>query len=128
MRYPRLALFAIAGPAVLGPSPQLRADEDDDTAAVYKKAVDSAAFIAAHVKGGYAIGTGTLVDKTKRYVVTNCNVVDGADKIHVQFPIREKDGTILKDKKTYLDRIPKGEASKGTVVYLDRSRDLAIVQ
>ena len=46
----------------------------------------------------------------------------------VQFPVRQKDGTLMTDKKKYIERIPAGQALKGKVLFRDKTRDLALVQ
>ncbi|HEX3150379.1 MAG TPA: serine protease [Gemmataceae bacterium] len=112
----------------IGPSKRLWADDQTDTVALFRKSVDSVAFITASVKGGVAMASGTLIDRTKRYVLTNYHALDDADKIHVQFPLHQKDETIVTDKKKYVDRVSTGEAIRGTLVYRDESRDLAIIQ
>jgi S1-C subfamily serine protease len=100
----------------------------DPTAELYKHVVDCAVFIVTPLKGGFVMGSGVLIDKDRRYILTNYHVVDEVEKILVQFPIHLRDGEILKDKKRYLDRIPTGDAIKGTVLYRDKTRDLAIVK
>jgi len=74
------------------------------------------------------MGAGTLIDARKRYVLTNYHVVDGVDSVYVQFPVRQKDGTLVTDRKAYIERIPAGQALKGKVLYRDKTRDLALVQ
>jgi Trypsin-like peptidase domain len=111
----------------LGLAPRLSAD-DFDTEELYKKVLDSCVFIVTPMKGGHAEGSGSLVDAEKRLVITNYHVVDDADKIFCQFPHHLKDGTVMTDKKKYIERIPAGQACKGTVLHRDKTRDLAIVQ
>jgi RNA polymerase sigma factor (sigma-70 family) len=102
--------------------------DSDDPAKLYKVVVDSTVFIVVPMKGGIAMGSGVLFDKEKRYVLTNYHVVSDADKVYVQFPMHQKDGSILTDRKKYFDGIPAGEAITGKVQYRDKTRDLAVVQ
>jgi S1-C subfamily serine protease len=113
------------------PTPPARPPEPApavDAAAIYKQVVDSVAFIVTPMKGGIAMGSGTLIDAHKRYVLTNAHVVEDADTVFVQFPVYLKDGTRVTEKKKYIDRIPAGQAIKGKVLYRDKTRDLALVQ
>jgi len=121
---PVVALLAL--PSV-GLAPRLAAD-DTDSATLYKKVLDSCVFIVTPLEGGAASGSGSLLDAEKRYILTNYHVVEEVSKIFVQFPVHNKDGSILTDKKQYIERIPAGLAMKGTVLFRDKTRDLAIVQ
>ena len=69
-----------------------------------------------------------MIDLDKKLILTNKHVVDGSDFVFVQFPIYEKDGSILTDKTQYIERVPKGRAIRGKVLYTDQSRDLAFVE
>jgi S1-C subfamily serine protease len=112
---------------VLGLGSRLAAEEE--AVELYKKCVKSTVFIVSPVKGGgMAMGSGSLIDKDKKYVLTNFHVVDEEDICFVQFPIYQKNGEILTDKQKYLANVPAGLAIKGNVLFRDKSRDLAIVQ
>jgi S1-C subfamily serine protease len=128
-RFASAALALLALPT-LGLSPRLAAQDEDETAKLYKEVVDSAVFIITPIPEKHALsrGSGSLIDKTRRYVLTNYHVVHEEDKIYVQFPVHLKSGEILKDKEKYMDRWKAGEAIKGTVLHRDRTRDLAIVR
>jgi S1-C subfamily serine protease len=80
------------------------------------------------MKDGISMGSGSLIDAEKRYIITNSHVVHDADWVYVQFPVRNKDGSLMTDKKKYMERIPAGQALKGKVLHRDQSRDLALVQ
>jgi S1-C subfamily serine protease len=122
----------VAAAWALGPSasvlPRLAADDKFDATALYDKCVKSAVFIVTPLKAGSAEGSGSLIDVENRYVITNYHVVEDADSVFVQFPIREKDGTVMSDKKKYMERIKAGDALKGKVLHRDKARDLALVQ
>jgi len=99
-----------------------------DPEELYKKVVRSCVFIVTPLKGGYAMGSGSLIDLEKKIVLTNYHVVDEEDQVYVQFPVYEKDGSIMTDKEKYLKRVPDGLAIKGKVLHRDKNRDLALVQ
>jgi hypothetical protein len=120
------ALTALALPT-FGLASRAAAQEVDGEV-LYKKVVKSCVFIVTPVKGGYGMGSGSLIDADKRLVLTNFHVVDEENIVFVQFPTFMKDGEILYDKQEYLRNIPSGRAIKGKVLYRDKSRDLAIVQ
>jgi RNA polymerase sigma factor (sigma-70 family) len=99
-----------------------------NASALYVRCVQSTVFIVTPLKGGSAMGSGSLLDAEKRYVLTNYHVVEEVDNVWVQFPVRNKDGSLMTDKKKYIERIPAGAALKGKVLWRDKSRDLAVLQ
>src|SRR5262245_16652555 len=130
MKSLRIAV-ALAVVAILSAAPRLSAQDEPafNPGKLYEKCVKSAVFIVTPMpKGGAAMGSGSLIDVEKRYVITNYHVVDEAPLVHVQFPVRNKDGSLMTDKKKYMARIPAGLAIKGKVLHIDKTRDLAIVQ
>jgi S1-C subfamily serine protease len=121
--------FAVAIIAALTTAPQLTAqDPEFKHSQTYDRCVKSAVFIVTPMKQGMAMGSGSLIDAEKRYVLTNYHVVDEVPWVFVQFPVRNKDGSLMTDKKKYIERIPAGQAIKGKVLHIDKTRDLAIVQ
>lgn len=122
----RLA-FALAFLCGTGLTARLAAQEMSQVE-VYDKCVKSSVFIVTPLKGGMAMGSGSLIDAQKRYVLTNYHVVGDVDMVYVQFPVRQKDGSLMTDKKSYIERIPAGQALRGKVLFRDKSRDLSIVQ
>jgi S1-C subfamily serine protease len=129
MKRIRLALCILTVLAVpgLGLSPRLNAEELSGSD-LYKKCVKSCVFIVNITKQGQSSGSGSLIDADKRLVLTNYHVVKDEEKVYVQFPVYNKDGTMMTDKKKYIERIPAGQAIIGKVLYRDKSRDLSIVQ
>jgi Trypsin-like peptidase domain len=119
-------LTALVLPAV-GFGPRAAAD-DVDSSELYQKVVKSCAFIVTPLKGGFAMGSGSLIDRDKRLILTNYHVVHDEDTVFVQFPIYLKDGSIMTDKQEYIKRIPAGQAPKGKVLYRDKARDLALIE
>jgi len=119
--------FALVVVAALAGAPRASAQEFDP-AELYEKCVGSAVYIVTPLKDGISMGSGSLIDAEKRYIITNAHVVHDADWVYVQFPVRNKDGSLMTDKKKYMERIPAGQALKGKVLHRDQSRDLSLVQ
>jgi hypothetical protein len=124
-----LTLSGVLALPSVGLAPRLAAEEKEfNASALYEKCVKSSVFIVTPLKQGIAMGSGSLIDAEKRYVLTNYHVVDEVDNVFVQFPVRNKDGSLMTDKKKYIERIPAGAALKGKVLWRDKNRDLAILQ
>jgi S1-C subfamily serine protease len=113
--------------AALGPA-RPAAAADFDGAALYEKCVNSCVFLVTPGKDGNVEGTGALVAADRRLVLTSYRVVGDSQTTYAQFPMRKKDGSVVNEKKPYLDRIPAGQAIRGKVLHVDRTRDLALVQ
>src|SRR5688572_28181555 len=79
-----VTLLALPG---LGLSPRLAAQETED---LYEKVVKSCIFIVTPMKGGFAMGSGSLIDVEKRIAITNYHVVDENDFVFAQFPAYAK--------------------------------------
>src|SRR5262245_58871088 len=122
------AAIALLCLPVIGLGSRAKAQEFD-SADLYGKVVNSCVFIiqVPKDKRGFAMGSGSLIDAEKRYIITNHHVVDDSDYVHVQFPTYDK-GKMITDKKIYIENVPAGKAIKATVLHRDRSRDLAIIQ
>jgi tetratricopeptide (TPR) repeat protein len=70
------------------------------------------------------MGTGFLVDRYRKLLITNQHVVDNNDSVDVVFPLYQE-GTVVTDKKNYIrfDR-----PIRGWVVARDPKRDLAVIE
>jgi Trypsin-like peptidase domain len=123
-----LAVVAFLAAPALGLGPRLTA-EDLDPEALYKKVVKSTVFIITPMKGGFAMGSGSLIDADKRLILTNYHVVDEEQYVYVQFPIFVKD-TMITDKEQYIQNAmgKVKTAPRGKVLCRDKSRDLAIIE
>ena len=99
-----------------------------DASALYEKCVKSCTFVYTPLKEGHAEGSGTLIDVEQRLVLTSFHVVAGSDTVFVQFPVRNKDGELMTDKKTYIERVKAGQTLEGKVLHVDKTRDLALIQ
>lgn len=111
--------------AILTALPQLRAD-DGDGSKVYKKVIHSVVWIHSTRDRGLATGSGTLVDKEKRLVLTNYHVVEDNPRAKVYFPAFRDDKPIA-EKKYYSERASR-LAISGRVIHVEKSVDLALIQ
>ncbi len=96
---------------------------------LYPHVLKSLAWVVVNVpKRGQGSGSGTLVDRKNRLVLTNHHVVDSADQIRIFFPIYENE-KLIAEKNAYLDvkLVKRSEIIKGTVLASDQRRDLALV-
>jgi len=128
MKSLRTAITLAALVALVATSRLSAQDPEFKPSDLYDKCVKSSVFIVTPLKGGVAMGSGSLIDVEKRYVLTNYHVVDDKDMVFVQFPVRNKDGSLMTDKKKYFERIPAGQAIKGKILFVDKTRDLALIQ
>ncbi|QEL13475.1 trypsin-like peptidase domain-containing protein [Limnoglobus roseus] len=113
-----LLTLLVAGPTV-------RAD-DSDGAKVYKKVIHSVVWVHSTRDKGLATGSGTLVDREKRLVLTNYHVVEDNPRARVFFPYF-RDGKPIAEKKYYSDRA-KDLAIAGKVIAVEKTVDLALIQ
>ena len=94
--------------------------------AVYQQTLKSTAWVVAKVEGGLSRGSGVLVDKERRLVVTNYHVVLGAREAMIFFPYM-KDGSVVAERDFYV-RNAKKLGIKSRVIAVDRKRDLALIE
>lgn len=75
-------------------------------------------------KGGTSTGTGSLVDRKHRLVITNCHVVGSPESVTVYFPEHDASGQLVVQRDHYKNKagIP------GRVVLQEERCDLALVQ
>lgn len=69
-------------------------------------------------------GTGWMLDKERKLLITNHHVVVGKDTVMVYFP-EYKDGKLISDMSYYFKE---GKGIKGTVFLSEPERDLGVVQ
>ena len=98
-----------------------RADVDN-----YTRGLNSTAWVLAINTDGNVTGTGVLVDKERKLLVTNAHVVGASRNVVIFFRAMKK-GEPIVDKQHYLTNAVK-LAVKGRVLHVDRQRDLALVQ
>ena len=122
---PLMLAAALAAPAAqktdpLGPK--------DAGATVYKKVLPSTVWVHSDRGGGkLATGSGTLIDRGRRLVLTNYHVVGNVKKATVFFPDYGKDKRAIPERQHYLDRAGR-LGIPGEVVELDKEGDLALIR
>jgi S1-C subfamily serine protease len=122
---PRLfALLALA--LLVPPAPADDKPEKGEGAKVYKKAVPSVVWIHSKRDAGLATGSGSLIDKDRRLVLTNYHVVLDNPAAKVFFP-HFRDGQPVAEKDYYRDRA-KRLAIDARVLAVDKKADLAIIR
>jgi hypothetical protein len=103
-----------------------KADPLDAGASVYQKVVHSTAWIHSERGSRHYTGSGSLIDKARRLVLTNYHVVGDTKRATVYFPVFDGKKAIP-DRKYYLDRAGK-LGIPGEVVEIDKQADLALVR
>ena len=106
------------GPGSVQPSSALRSDAGERA---YRHLLKS----TAYVKGSTGCGSGALVDRRNRLVLTNCHVVE-SDNVSVAFPPPME--AIESGTDPTWDFPEPREFIHGKVVWRDATRDLAVVQ
>ena len=109
-------------PPPLPPAPQ----PVDSGTAVYQKVLKSTVWVHSERTRGTATGTGSLIDKGRRLVLTNYHVVGDVKRATVYFPVFEN-GKANSDKKFYTERSGR-LGIPGDVVELDKGADLALIR
>lgn len=92
----------------------------------YRRALDATTWVLSKNSEGTSSGTGVLVDKDRKLVITNAHVV-GDSRSAVVFFRDLKDARPIVEKSHYLDNVRK-LGVRGRVVAVDRKRDLALVE
>ena len=100
---------------------------------IYNQAIRSVVWIETFQRNGLgAKGSGVLIDKQRRLVVTNEHVVDNATDIYVFFPWGDRNGKLNRDEDFYLRNWEwlesKSYGTEGRVIARNVRNDLAIVQ
>jgi predicted Zn finger-like uncharacterized protein len=99
------------------------------SSSIYKYVLKSTAWIVTTVVGGQARGSGELIDRDNRLILTNYHVVHGMLDFFVMFPkYDDKTGQPIKERSWYLSHISDTNVIKGKVVAHDTHRDLALIQ
>lgn len=97
---------------------------------IYAEAIHSVVWINNTTDASQ--GSGVLIDKDKRFVVTNEHVTENAKWVEVFFPVPDLDGMLIQSREYYetnyefLERL--GYATSGRVIAKDSIQDLAIVE
>jgi S1-C subfamily serine protease len=94
---------------------------------IYERTLRSTACVAVRLKnGGRGNGSGSLVDKKRRLVLTAYHVVDKMAEVGVIFP-RYEDGKVISDRSYYYNNLAR-VLIPGKVVASNAQSDLAIIQ
>ena len=130
MRWPSLAplLILLLGAAWAGSSLP-SGDEGGLTGAeVYRRTLRGVAWVHAPDAGK---GTGWILDRPRRLLITCAHVVGDNATVDVVFPIRE-DGAVVADRGYYFEHMPalrnSGMAVRGRVLKRNPAVDLALVE
>lgn len=96
---------------------------------VSKRLQKSTAWIVTVMPNSLSFGSGSLVDRQNRLILTNYHVImsEKKGKLRVFFPEKEK-GVVVKEKDWYLKKVSRGEGIPCHVVYHNQKKDLALVQ
>jgi Flp pilus assembly protein TadD len=101
------------------------ADQALSVPEIYQQTRRSTAWVVAkNDNKSIKIGTGFLVDRSRKLLVTNHHVVDKSDKVEVTFPLYQGHEAVA-ERKSYIryDR-----PVRGWVVATDPTRDLAVIE
>jgi hypothetical protein len=116
---------ALAQPAAEPPTAPAPADVG---AGVYRNVLRSTVWVHSdRGSGRLATGTGTLVDRGRRLVLTNYHVVGDVKRATVFFPDSGRDKRAISDRKHYLENANRLGIA-GDVVEIDKEGDLALVR
>ena len=121
-----LAIFA-DGLASLAAQPDPAAPIPDAGVKVYRQVLPSTVWVhSERGNGKLATGSGSLIDKGRRLILTNYHVVGNVNKATIFFPAFEGK-KIVPERKFYLERAAK-LGIPGEVVEIDKAADLALIR
>ncbi len=96
---------------------------------IYQYVLKSVVLIMMRQGEGWAIGgTGLLIDRDNRLVLTNYHVVQDSGDLTVFAPIYNTDGKLISDRRAYLGQAMRVDGIKGKVLTHGRTNDLALIQ
>ena len=100
---------------------------------IYNQAMSSVVWIETFDNDNYlGKGSGVLIDKDRRLVVTNAHVIEGATDIYVFFPWKNQNGDLNGEEDFYLENWGWLEnlryASEARVISQDVRNDVAIIR
>jgi S1-C subfamily serine protease len=98
----------------------------DDGPAIYQRLLRSVVWIRSDRSRGFATGTGSVIDRPRRLVLTNYHVVSDNPRAVALFPAFH-DGKLIAEREWYANRVQR-DGIKAKVIALDRKRDLALLQ
>jgi HEAT repeat protein len=97
---------------------------------VYNYVLKSVTWFIVRNDFGIGYGSGSLIDKDHRIVLTNYHVVMGAREVVVFFPDFDQNGNLLVERNRYAEKARTAQSGllRGKVLTEDAKRDLALVQ
>jgi serine protease Do len=104
----------------------LPCDQAFADAETYRKTLTSTAWVLSKNDEGTSSGTGVLIDSDRKLLITNAHVVGDSRSAVVFFPELKNDRPLV-ERTHYLEGV-KTLGVRGTVVAVDRQRDLALIQ
>lgn len=116
--------FAVVLLATLLFAPIAQATQQTTGKDVYNKTLRSTALVIAPQGDKASQGTGWLLDKARRWIVTNHHVVGTSERVIVMFPFF-RDGKAVAEREFYIKSAPR---VNGRVVANDVKRDLALIE
>jgi V8-like Glu-specific endopeptidase len=128
---PLLFVFAPLLP-VLAQAPQPKTEPApgpaDAGAAVYQKVLPATVWVRSdRGRGRVAMGSGSLVDRGRRLVLTNYHVVGDVPRATVFFPDFDSNKKAIPERKHYTDRANR-LGIPGEVIEVDKEGDLALIR
>src|SRR5262249_47431485 len=110
---------------VLGSLPGRAAAEEVAASKIYQQTLRSVAWVVVPLPGdGTSMGSGWLVDRAHKVLITNHHVVENQDAVQVFFPTY-KDGKPFTAPDYYLKHVT---PVRGKVIDTDIARDLAAIE
>jgi len=94
---------------------------------VYYHVLNSVAWIARLDGVRWVTGTGTLIDRENRLVLTTYENVTALQDWVVSFPIYDGENKLINDRNVYLQLAKRADAIKGKVLAHDKTHDLALI-
>jgi HEAT repeat protein len=107
--------------------------DEDIGGKVYKRLLKSTVLILTPIQIGNQLGvmqgSGALIDKQNRLVLTNYHVVQNAPETAVFFPVRDQNGRLITEKDHFMAQLKsRRDVNFGRVLKADSHHDLALVQ
>jgi S1-C subfamily serine protease len=95
---------------------------------VHRHALKSVCWIVPRRVDGMGSGTGVLIDRENRLVVTSYHVRPGDLDYTVFFPIYDAENKLIHERDVYKKMATRDDVVKGRVLSYDKTRDLAMIQ
>ena len=105
----------------------------DEPSAVFHNTIDGVVWIRNFLPDNKTtFGTGFLIDRERRLVVTNWHVTRGEETMDVFFPVRDKQGRLIDDRDYYAKNLEElkrsGSYSLGRMTASSKVKDLAVIR